>query len=208
MTPTGPIVYVVDDDDSVRAAVVRGVKQLGYGCEEFGTAEAFLERAHRDRTSCLLLDVHLDHGTGFDLHAELERRGDELPTIFMTGDGDIPMSVRAMKQGAVEFLTKPLDWTAVATAIAQALERSSRAQARRAEVAGVRARLDRLTPRERAVLPGVARGLLNKQIAMELGIVEQTVKVHRARVMQKLEVASLADLVRFVERAAGLGIAV
>ena len=196
-----PLVYVVDDEANVRQLVVRFLHHAGYDTEEFESAEAFLERSPSDRPACLLLDVNLAHGTGFDLLAELKRRGESLPTIFMTGAGDIPMSVRAMKEGAVEFLEKPLSFAALQPAIEQAVTRAQ-------DAAAVRAKLARLTPRERSVLPLVARGLMNKQIAAELEIVEQTVKVHRGRIMEKLEAESVADLVRFVDHAAALGVAI
>ncbi len=197
----GPLVYVVDDDPNVRQVVARFVEQLGYDALEFDSAESFLARPAGNRPACLLLDVHLARGTGFDLLEELARRDEPIPTIFMTGAGDIPMSVRAMKAGAVEFLEKPLTLAALKPAIERALERSI-------EAGRFRELLGRLTPRERVVLPLVARGMMNKQIATELDVVEQTVKVHRARVMEKLEAKSVVDLVRFVDRAAALGVPV
>lgn len=196
-----PVVYVVDDESNVRRVVVRFLEQLGYDSLEFDSAESFLAWPADNRPACLLLDVHLVRGTGFDLLDELKRRGAALPTIFMTGAGDIPMSVKAMKAGAVEFLEKPLTLAALQPALEHALEVSI-------ETARLRELLGRLTPRERAVLPLVAQGLMNKEIASELDIVEQTVKVHRARVMEKLEAGSVADLVRFVDRAAALGIVI
>lgn len=196
-----PIVYVVDDEPNVRQVVVRFLEQLGHDSQQFDSAERFLARPSDPRPACLLLDVHLVSGTGFDLLDELKRRDAALPTVFMTGAGDIPMSVKAMKAGAVEFLEKPLTLAALKPAIEHALERSI-------ETARFRELLDRLTPRERAVLPLVAQGMMNKEIAAELEVVEQTVKVHRARVMEKLEAGSVADLVRFVDRAASLGIVV
>jgi RNA polymerase sigma factor (sigma-70 family) len=196
-----PVVYVVDDEPNVRQVVVRYLEQLGHDSQEFSSAESFLARPADDRPACLLLDVHLATGTGFDLLEELKRRDAAIPTIFMTGAGDIPMSVKAMKAGAVEFLEKPLRLAALQPAIEHALERSI-------ETARFRELLGRLTPRERAVLPLVAQGMMNKEIASELDVVEQTVKVHRARVMEKLEAGSVADLVRFVDRAAALGIVI
>ena len=196
-----PIVYVVDDEANVRQLVARFLQRAGYESEEFESAEDFFKRTPSSRPSCLLLDVHLARGTGFDLLAEMKRRGEIVPTIFMTGAGDIPMSVRAMKEGAVEFLEKPLSLEALKPAVEQAL---SRAQ----DAAAVREKLERLTPRERSVLPLVARGLMNKQIAAELDVVEQTVKVHRGRIMEKLEAESVADLVRFVDHATALGVTI
>jgi FixJ family two-component response regulator len=206
MDVQGPLVYVVDDDDRVRELVARIVRSFGYETETFSSAADFLTAVQSDRTSCLLLDVHLVGGTGFELFAELERRGLELPTVFMTGAGTIPMSVQAMKAGAVEFLTKPIDWGAMRTAVEQALARAQSIAARRATRVELTELLGRLTPREAAVFPYVVRGWLNKQIAAELAIVEQTVKVHRARIMQKLEVESVADLVRLAERFSAAGI--
>lgn len=196
-----PLVYVVDDEANVRQLVVRFLTQSGFDAEEFESAEAFLNRARSSRPACLVLDVNLAEGTGFDLLAEMKRRGEAMPTIFMTGAGDIPMSVRAMKEGAVEFLEKPLSFEALKPAVEQAASRAR-------DAASLREVLDRLTPRERSVLPLVAQGLMNKQIASELDIVEQTVKVHRGRIMEKLEANSVADLVRFVDRAAALGVTI
>lgn len=206
MEVSGPLVYVVDDDDRVRELVARIVRSYGYETETFSSAPDFLAAVQPHRTSCLLLDVHLVGGTGFELFAELEARGIQVPTIFMTGAGTIPMSVQAMKAGAVEFLTKPIDWPAMRIAVEQALARAQSIAARRATETELRAFLGRLTPREFAVFPYVVRGWLNKQIAVKLSIVEQTVKVHRARIMQKLEVESVADLVRLAERFAAAGI--
>jgi FixJ family two-component response regulator len=199
MIEARPLVYVVDDDPSLRNVIVRTLTHFGYEAEAFAGADDFLARTRQDRPTVLVCDVMLVGGTGFDLVTELEKRGDTLPTIFMTGGGTIPMSVRAMKLGAVEFLTKPLDWQELRSAVANALERAE-------EAARIKALLARLTPRERSVLPWVARGLPNKRIATELDIVEQTVKVHRGRIMEKLGAESVADVVRLVDRAAALGI--
>ena len=204
--PAGTLVYVVDDDDRVRELVARVVRSFGYEVESYSSAAAFLEAVNTERSACLVLDVHLVGGTGFDLFAELEKRGAGLPTIFMTGAGTIPMSVQAIKAGAVEFLTKPIDWDAFKGALSQAVTRAESAAAIRAQKLELQHLLARLTPRELAVLPHVAQGKLNKQIAQELSIVEQTVKVHRARVMHKLGVESVADLVRLTERFAAFGI--
>ena len=208
MTEPAPIVYVVDDEQGLRDVVVRYLARLGYETEAFASAGEFLERARQDRPEALLCDVHLVNGTGFDLLDELARRGDTLPTVFMTGAGTIPMSVRAMKLGAVEFLTKPFESAELKPAVEQALERARTARALRKEAAAIEALLARLTPRERSVLPHVAQGKPNKQIAADLDIVEQTVKVHRGRIMEKLEVGSVAELVRLVDRASALGISI
>lgn len=201
---TDPIVYVVDDEAVVRETVIRMVREFGLAVEAFPSAQAFLQYQRPDRPACLVLDVMLPPVSGFDVVAELARSGVDLPTIFMTGAGTIPMSVRAMKTGAVEFLTKPLDKPALRAAIQQALSQAVAQRERRAELEALEARLSQLTPREREVLPLVAAGRLNKQIASELGVVEQTVKVHRARIMQKLGTTSVAELVRLTERVAAL----
>jgi FixJ family two-component response regulator len=206
MHGSGPLIYVVDDEDKVRELVARVVRSYGYETEAYGSAAEFLMSVRTDRPTCLLLDVHLVDGTGFELFAELERRRIEMPTIFITGDGTIPMSVEAMKAGAVEFLTKPVNWEALSASLKQAVARAELVAARRAERLDLQARHDRLTPREAVVFPYVARGWPNKQIAAELDIVEQTVKVHRARIMQKLEVESVVDLARLHDRITELGV--
>jgi len=204
MTSPDPVVFVVDDEPVVRDTVSRMVHQFGFAVEVFESAEAFLQYARPDRPACLILDVNLADSSGFDLAAQLTAGKLDLPTIFMTGQGTIPMSVRAMKTGAVEFLTKPLDQKQLHEAIDLALTRAVEERTRRAELEGLETRLDRLTARERQVLAGVVAGRLNKQIAAELGIVEQTVKVHRGRIMQKLGAESVADLVRLTDRLAAL----
>jgi FixJ family two-component response regulator len=206
MGPSVRLVYVVDDEEKVRELISRIVRTFGYEAEPLASAEEFLAVVRSSQPACLLLDVNLIGGTGFELFAELERRGIELPTIFMTGAGTIPMSVRAIKAGAVEFLTKPVDWDALRSALHQAFTQADSIAAHRAEESQLRDLLQRLTPREKAVLPYVVRGWRNKRIAAALSIVEQTVKVHRARIMDKLEVDSLADLVRLSERLAALGV--
>jgi RNA polymerase sigma factor (sigma-70 family) len=208
MTEARPIVYVVDDEPPLRDVVTRFLTRSGYETEAFASAEEFLARKRQDRPAALVCDVMLVDGTGLDLLAELQRRGDTLPTIFMTGGGDIPMSVRAMKLGAVEFLTKPLNWDDLRLAVAQGVERAEAAARLKEEASRIHGLLEKLTPRERSVLPWVAKGLPNKQIAAELDIVEQTVKVHRGRIMEKLATRSVADLVRLVDRAIALGIPV
>jgi RNA polymerase sigma factor (sigma-70 family) len=194
------VVFVVDDDPTMRHAVSRMVRHLGLAVETFDSAEAFLAYARPDRPSCLVLDVHLEGASGFDVVAALARDGVEVPTIFMTGAGTIPMSVRAMKSGAVEFLTKPFDTDALREALEPALARSVVQRERRAERDALEELLATLTLREREVLDHVVSGRMNKEVAAALGVVEQTVKVHRARVMQKLRAQSVADLVRLVER--------
>ncbi|HJQ20583.1 MAG TPA: response regulator [Gemmatimonadaceae bacterium] len=206
--PDAGVVYIVDDEESTRNIIVRHVTAAGYHASPFASAREFLAAARDDRPACLVLDMHLQDGTGFDVFDAMERRGDALPTIFLTGAGTIPMTVRAMKAGAVEFLTKPPDWEALRNALTSAMNRARQIRERRAEAAKIQERLDALTPREREVVPYVARGLPNKQIAAELKVVEQTVKVHRARMMQKLGVDSVAELVHLVDKARELGIEV
>jgi FixJ family two-component response regulator len=204
--PNGILVYVVDDDDNVRDALAKLVHSLGYETETFSSSAAFLKNFRPDQLSCLLLDVYLAEENGFDLFAELARRQLHVPTIFMSGAGTIPMGVHAIKAGGIEFLTKPFEREALRSALDQAAAWADAQSARRAEEAVLRQRLGRLTPRENAVLPYVVRGWINKHIACELSVVEQTVKVHRARVMQKLEVDTVADLVRLAARCKALGI--
>jgi FixJ family two-component response regulator len=203
MTSAESIVYVVDDDLSVRQALSSLIRSVGMRVETFASAGDFLRHARLDAPSCLVLDVHLPDSSGLDLPGELRTADVQIPIVFITGHGTIPMSVRAMKAGAVEFLTKPFREEDLIGAIQQALERDRAAIRERAELAELRARFDRLTARERDVLALVVTGRLNKEIAAELGTAEQTVKVHRGRVMQKLEVGSVAELVRLTERVAG-----
>lgn len=209
MEPSKPgafLVYVIDDQDDLRELLTRSVRAFGYEAETFASAAAFLEAIRPDVNACLLLDVYLAEENGFDLFAELERRRMSIPTVFITGAGTIPMGVRAMKAGAAGFLTKPFEWADLRSALEHAAVMAEAQSARRAEGRALRERLGRLTPREKAVLPYVVRGWVNKQIASELDIVEKTVKVHRARVMEKLEVETLADLVRLAERFNDFGI--
>ena len=204
MNSAAPVVFVVDDDDMVRDTVSRMVTGFGFAVETFASAESFLRHPLPDRPSCLVLDVMMPGSSGFDVVAALTRGNIEIPTIFMTGEGDIPMSVRAMKAGAVEFLTKPLDKSALREAVKHALDKSGALRARRDELRGLEERLSRLTQREREVLTHVVAGRLNKQIAADLGVVEQTIKLHRAQIMRKLGADSVADLVRLTERVAAL----
>jgi FixJ family two-component response regulator len=199
-------VFLVDDDPSVRKALTRLIKAAGYQVEAFASARDFLEwRNGPDRGSgCLILDVRMPGLSGLDLQQELLATHAQLPIIFITGHGDIPMSVKAMKHGAVDFLPKPIKDTVLLKAVEQALARADHDLAEREELENIQRRLESLTPREREVLALVVKGLLNKQIAFQLGTVEKTVKVHRARVMEKMEVQSLAELVRIAERV-GIG---
>jgi len=194
------IVFVVDDDSSIREAIESLVKLAGLRVESFGSAQEFLRAERPDLPGCVVLDVELPGLSGLDLQRELATHGIKLPIIFITGYGDIPMSVRAMKAGALEFLTKPFRDQDLLDAIQQALERDRAARRHSREIAELRERFDALTSREREVMSLVVTGWLNKQIGFELGISEITVKIHRGRVMNKMGAQSLAELVRMTER--------
>jgi FixJ family two-component response regulator len=194
------IVFVVDDDPSIREAIESLVKLAGLRVEAFGTAQEFLRNERPDLPGCVVLDVELPGLSGLDLQRELAAHGIKLPIIFITGYGDIPMSVRAMKAGATEFLTKPFRDQDLLDAIQQALERDRAARQHSSETAELRKRFDALTSREREVMGLVVAGWLNKQIGFELKISEITVKIHRGRVMNKMGAQSLAELVRMTER--------
>ena len=196
MREPDPVVFVVDDDPSLRHALTNLLRSVGLRVETFGSAREFLAGPRPDAPGCLVLDVRLPGLSGLDLQRELAAAQIDLPIIFITGYGDIPMTVRAMKAGAVEFLTKPFRDQDLLDAMQHALERDRVAWHRRAALAAVRQRYDRLTPREREVMRLVVAGWLNKQIAAELGTSEIMVKVHRGQVMHKMQAASIADLVR------------
>ena len=198
-----PIVYVVDDDLSVRQALSSVIRSTGVRVQTFASAQEFLEQSRADVPSCLILDVMLPDRSGLDLPRELAAADVTIPIIFITGHGTIPMGVRAIKAGALEFLTKPFREDDLLAAVQQALHRDRIARSDRAEIAALQLRLNKLTPREREVLALIVSGRMNKQIAATLGTKEQTIKQHRSRVMQKLEVTSVAELVLLVERAAG-----
>jgi FixJ family two-component response regulator len=193
--PDTPVVFVVDDDVSVRESLELLILSVGWQPETFASAGDFLARTRVDGPSCLVLDVSLPDLNGLDLQKRIDDRGD-MPIIFITGYGDVPTSVEAMKAGAVEFLTKPFGDDVLLDAIGQAIERSRDSLARAAEIRGLRACHASLTPRQREIMALVVAGLLNKQIAAELGISEITVKAHRGQVMRKMQVDSLAGLVR------------
>ncbi len=202
MSDPDSLVYIVDDDLSVRDALRNLLRSVGLEVRTFAAAQEFLSSPRPEVPACLVLDVRLPGLSGLDLQRELAEARSEVPIIFITGHGDIPMSVRAMKAGAVEFLTKPFRDQDLLDAVQQAIERDRAARRERAEVAELRARYDSLTPREREVMMLVARGLANKQIAGDLGISEPTVKLHRGRVMHKLGAQSLADLIHIAEKIA------
>jgi FixJ family two-component response regulator len=194
------IVFVVDDDSSIREAIEVLVRLAGLRVETFGTAQEFLRNERPDLPGCVVLDVELPGLSGLDLQRELAAHGITLPIIFITGYGDIPMSVRAMKAGALEFLTKPFRDQDLLDAIQQAIERDRAARQHSRGIAELRERYDALTTREREVMSLVVAGWLNKQIGFELEISEVTVKIHRGRVMNKMGAQSLAELVRMTER--------
>lgn len=200
MTATKQIIFIVDDDLSIRDALENLVSATGQQAETYATAQDFLCDCPRDPAGCLVLDVQMPGLSGLDLQRELNRAGIHLPVIFLTGHGDIPTTVRAMKAGAVEFLTKPVSDLGLLTAINHALERDRLARADRAGLAELRSRYDQLTHKEREVMELVVRGLLNKQIAVKLKNSEITIKQHRGKVMHKMGAESIADLVRMAER--------
>ena len=200
MTESAYIVFVVDDDPSVRRAIKRLIESVGLRVEAFASAQEFLRVQQLDIPSCLVLDIRLPRKSGLELQRELAESNHPIPIIFITAHGDIPMTVRAMKAGAVEFLTKPFRDQDLLDAIHHALERDRLRQQQEAEVATLRERFALLTPREQEVLPWVISGLLNKQIAAEIGTTEATVKVHRSQLMRKMGAESVTDLVRMAER--------
>ena len=190
------IVYVVDDDESVRIALQRLVRSSGLTVEVFSSADEFLERNPRDAPSCAVLDLAMPGMDGLELQAQIREQSLPMGVVFLTGQGDIPASVRAMKHGAADFLTKPVDADALLAAVDAALLEQTRLRQERLDQARIMERFGLLSPREREVMEFVVKGLLNKQIAAELGISEKTVKAHRANVMHKTGVRSVAELVR------------
>jgi FixJ family two-component response regulator len=201
MKAAEPIVFVVDDDASVCKSLDRLIRSVGLKAETFTSAKDFLRREPHNGPSCLVLDVRMPGLSGLDLQRELAAKDYSIPIIFITGHGDIPMSVQAMKAGAADFLPKPFSDQELLDAIHAALEKDTLAREEREELSKIQRRIGSLTPREHEVFVRVVTGMLNKQIASELGASEKTVKVHRARVMEKMGVQSLAELVRLAEKA-------
>jgi FixJ family two-component response regulator len=201
MTNKDAVIFVIDDDASVRKSLSFLFRSAGYQVKTFVSAEEFLAQAALNSTGCIILDVRMRGMTGLDLQAHLAAHDCHMPIIFMTGHGDIPMSVQAIKKGAVDFLTKPFDDTRLLSSVESAIGQSRREKAALDEIKDFRQRLKTLTPREHEVFLHVISGLMNKQISGELNIKEHTVKVHRGRIMEKLGVGSLANLVRLAQKA-------
>lgn len=200
MKAAGPVVFVVDDDVSVRRALASLIGSVSIRVECFASPEDFLSRRSSESPSCVILDVRLPGVSGLDVQQELARAGQQIPIIFITAHGDIPMAVRAMKAGAIEFLPKPFRDEDLLDAIRQALGRDEAASSRRTEVASIQRRYERLTARQREIMARIVAGKPNKQIAAELGISENTIKVHRHRVMERMCASSVAELVHMIER--------
>ena len=197
--PSAASVFVVDDDASVRKSLTRLIETAGYTVESFASAREFLERMPSREPCCLVLDVRMPGMTGLDLQKALGKAVHQIPVVFVTGHGEVSMGINAMKAGAVDFLTKPFDRKDLLDAIGRAVARDTRTLTTEARTASIHARVNTLTPRERQVFALVVTGMLNKQIAAALGIAEKTVKVHRARVMEKMRAGSVAELVRLAD---------
>ncbi len=196
-----PIVFIVDDDASVRRALERLICSAGFGVESFPSAQDFLCSVRHDRPACVVLDIQMPGLTGLELQEQLGGAGLNMPIVFITGHGSVPVSVRAMKGGALDFLEKPFDEQDLLDTVRKAIDRDTEVRLMQAEVSEIQQRIDSMTPREREVFARVISGLMNKQIAAELGTTEKTIKVHRARVMEKMRARSVAELVRLAEKA-------
>ncbi len=201
MTSDSTTVFIVDDDQSVRTALARLMRSASLHAETFASAKEFLEREHPDGPGCMVLDLSMPGSTGLELQQDMAAADIDLPIIFLTGHGNVPSSVKALKSGAVDFLEKPVDDDRLLSAIKHAVEQSVRTRRDRAKLSEIQGRVARLTRRELQVFRLVVQGKLNKQVAAELGMSEKTVKVHRARVMQKMEADSLAELVLLAKQA-------
>jgi len=201
MTDKPTTIFIIDDDLSVRRGLSRLLRVAGFNAEVFASAQEFLAREHYDGPGCIVLDVQMPGLSGLDLQAELNKAEYSMPIILISAHGDVPITVQAMKEGAVDFLTKPVDRDQLLAVIRSALDRDRAGRDELGDLEQIRARLATLTPREHEVMTYVLAGLLNKQIARELGIAEYTVKVHRGRVMSKMGVLSVAELVRLTQKA-------
>ena len=201
MTKLKHTIFVIDDDASVRKSLSRLLDSVGFSTESFASADEFLKRERFEGIGCIILDVRMPGLSGMDLQDELNKADYSMPIIFITGHGDIPMSVQAMKKGAVDFLPKPFDEDQLLDALRKAIEKDMQAKAERAGARDILGRMEQLTPREYEILQYLITGMLNKQIAFKLGIAEKTVKIHRSRVFEKLGTRSVAELVRMAEKA-------
>jgi len=200
VTEEKPVVYVVDDDPSLKKGLERLLRSAGHDARTFASAVEFLDFSHPDVPGCLILDIKMPGMSGLELQDRLAERGISFPIIFITGHGTVPSSVKAFKGGALDFLQKPFEEAELLDAVSRGIEKHCRLRQTQKEMKRLRAKLDTLSPREREVFGLVVSGMLNKQVAFDLGITEKTVKVHRARVMEKMGAQSLADLVRFAEK--------